>query len=305
MKRQQRLWTALFLALPLTVYLIIVILPLLASFWYSLTDWKFGSEPVFIGLDNYARLIADRNFHTSLKNTLVWMLAALVLPTGGGLVLALLLNERVRGARVFKSLFYLPITISMIVIAQTWEWIYQPRWGLLNNLLEGLHEQWLAWGEPLGIQIPDLSNAWLGDQQTVLAAIIFAWSWQQVGMSMVIFLAGLTSLPDELLEAAQIDGASYLQSLRRIVIPLLLPSSVVVIALAVINSLRSFDIVWVINRGGPVYASTTLAVHMYRETFRSLRAGYGSAISVVLFLVAAVIIVIYFRRVRRLEQMYD
>ena len=305
MKRQQRLWTILFLALPLGVYLIIVILPLLASFWYSLTDWKFGSEPLFIGLDNYQRLIADKNFHTSLKNTVVWMLAALVLPTGGGLLLALLLNERVRGARVFKSLFYLPITISKIVIAQTWEWIYQPRWGLLNNLLEGLHEQWLAWGEPLGIQIPDWSNAWLGDQQTVLAAIIFAWSWQQVGMSMVIFLAGLTSLPDELMEAAQIDGASYLQSLRRIVIPLLLPSSVVVIALAVINSLRSFDIVWVINKGGPVYASTTLAVHMYRETFRSLRAGYGSAISVVLFIVAAVIIVIYFRRVRRLEQMYD
>ena len=112
----------------------------------------------------------------------------------------------------------------MIVIARTWDWIYQPRWGLLNELLE-----WVG--------LDEWTNAWLGDTQTALAAIIFAWSWQQVGMSMVIFLAGLTSVPKELVEAAQIDGASYLQTLRMVIIPLLLPSSVVVIALAVINSL--------------------------------------------------------------------
>ena len=112
-------------------------------------------------------------------------------------------------------------------------------------------------------------------------------------------------MPKDLIEAAQIDGANYWQTLRRVVIPLLLPSSVVVVALAVINSLRSFDIVWVINQGGPVYASTTLAVHMFRETFRSLRAGYGSAISVVLFALAMVIIVFYFWRTRRLEHLYD
>lgn len=292
MKNQRLLWTALFLSLPLSIYLVVVVLPLISSFWYSLTDWQFGQEVNFIGLANFERLLRDVNFHTSVRNTLVWMVAALILPTGGGLLLALLLHERVRFANGFKSLFYLPITISMIVIAQTWEWIYQPRWGLLNELLE-----WVG--------LDEWTNAWLGDQQTVLAAIIFAWSWQQVGMSMVIFLAGLTSVPKELVEAAQIDGASYLQTLRRVVIPLLLPSSVVVIALAIINSLRSFDIVWVINRGGPVYASTTLAVHMYRETFRTLRAGYGSAISVVLFAIAMVIIVLYFSRIRRLEHLYD
>ncbi len=294
LKTSQRLWTIAFLALPLSVYAVVVIGPLLASVALSFTKYTISAQstPEFIGLANYERIFTDVGFRISIRNSLVWMGAALVLPTGGGLVLALLLHERVRFANGFKSLFYLPITISMIVIAQTWEWIYQPRWGLLNELLEL-------------VGLDELTNAWLGDSQTALAAIIFAWSWQQIGMSMVIFLAGLTSVPKELIEAAQIDGANYWHTLRRVVIPLLLPSSVVVIALAVINSLRSFDIVWVINQGGPVYASTTLAVHMYRETFRSLRAGYGSAISVVLFALAMVIIVFYFWRTRSQEHLYD
>ena len=294
LKDSQRLWTLAFLTLPITVYVIVVIGPLLVSGFLSFTQYSISTTatPAFTGFENYERLISDKEFHISLRNTFVWMATALILPTGSGLVLALLLHERVRFANGFKSLFYLPITISMIVIAQTWEWIYQPRWGLLNELLE-----WVG--------LEEWRNAWLGDTQTALAAIIFAWSWQQVGMSMVIFLAGLTSVPKELVEAAQIDGASYLQTLRKVIIPLLLPSSVVVIALAVINSLRSFDIVWVLTGGGPVYASSTLGVHMYRESFRKFNLGYGSAISVVLFAIAMVIIVLYFSRIRRLEHLYD
>ena len=294
LKTSQRLWTVAFLALPLSVYFVVVIGPLLSTAYLSFTKYVISaqSSPEFIGLANYERIFTDPLFQISIRNSLVWMVAALVLPTAGGLVLALLLHERVRFANGFKSLFYLPITISMIVIARTWDWIYQPRWGLLNELLE-----WIG--------LEEWRNAWLGDTQTALAAIIFAWSWQQVGMSMVIFLAGLTSVPRELVEAAQIDGASYLQTLHKVIIPLLLPSSVVVIALAVINSLRSFDLVWVINEGGPVNSTFTLAVHMYRETFKSLRAGYGSAISMVLFAIAMVIIVLYFSRIRRLEHLYD
>ncbi len=292
LRTSRRLWTFAFLVVPLSVYFVVVIGPLLATVWLSLTKYTFSAvaSPEFNGLANYERLLRDPLFYSSLKNTLIWMVAALILPTGGGLLLALLLHGRVRGANIFKSLFYLPITISMIVIAQTWQWMYQPDWGLLNTLLKLLGvEGWKIF--------------WLSQRGLALAAIIFAWSWQQVGLSMVIFLAGLTSLPGEMLEAAQIDGANYLQSLRRIVIPLLLPSSVVVVALAIINSLRSFDLVWVLNEGGS--GSSTLAVQMYRETFKSLRAGYGSAVSMVLFGIAAIIIVLYFRRVRHLEHLYD
>ena len=291
-KTSRRLWTFAFLVVPLSVYFVVVIGPLLATVWLSLTKYTFSAfaTPEYAGLVNYERLTGDPLFHLALRNTLVWMAAALVFPTGGGLVLALLLHGRVRGANIFKSLFYLPITISMVVIAQTWTFIYQPDWGLLNTL-----------GNALGIY--DGKIFWLATRGLALGAIIFAWCWQQVGLSMVIFLAGLTSLPGEMLEAAQIDGANYWQSLRRIVIPLLQPSSVVVIALAIINSLRSFDLVQAFTRGGSDTA--TLAVEMYQQTYDSLRAGYGSAISVVLFAIAAVIIVFYFRRVRRLEHLYD
>jgi multiple sugar transport system permease protein/raffinose/stachyose/melibiose transport system permease protein len=122
---------------------------------------------------------------------------------------------------------------------------------------------------------------------------------------MVIFLAGLTSVPPELTEAAQIDGATYGQSLRHVIIPLLRPASVVVLALSVINSLKSFDIVFIMTKGGPFHSSDTLAMFMYNESFQKYYMGYGSAISVVLFLIALVVITVYFRQVKTLEQLYD
>lgn len=292
LKTSQRLWTIAFLALPLSVYVIVVIGPLLASAYLSLTDYTFSAiaSPEFAGLENYERLVNSEKIHTAFKNTVAWMLAALVFPTGGGLFLALMLHERIRFANFFKSMFYMPITISLVVIAQAWSWIYKPDWGLLNTL-----------GISLGIM--DREVFWLSEGGLALASIIFAWCWQQVGLSMVIFLAGLTSLPKDLLEAAQIDGANYRQSLVKVIIPLLLPSSVVVIALAIINSLRSFDLVWALNRGQG--ESATLAVEMYEETYLSLNAGYGSAISMALFALATVIIAIYFSRIRHLEHLYD
>ncbi|MCY3934581.1 MAG: sugar ABC transporter permease [Chloroflexi bacterium] len=292
LKTSQRLWTIAFLALPLSVYVIVVIGPLLASAYLSLTDYTFSAiaSPEFAGLKNYERLVNSKKIHTAFQNTVAWMMAALVFPTGGGLFLALMLHERIRFANFFKSMFYMPITISLVVIAQAWSWIYKPDWGLLNTL-----------GVSLGII--DREVFWLSERGLALASIIFAWCWQQVGLSMVIFLAGLTSLPKDLLEAAQIDGANYRQSLVKVVIPLLLPSSVVVIALAIINSLRSFDLVWALNRGQG--ESATLAVEMYEETYFSLNAGYGSAISIALFALAAIIIAIYFSRIRYLEHLYD
>ena len=258
LKTSQRLWTIAFLALPLSVYVIVVIGPLLASAYLSLTDYTFSAiaSPEFAGLENYERLVNSEKIYTAFKNTVAWMLAALVFPTGGGLFLALMLHERIRFANFFKSMFYMPITISLVVIAQAWSWIYKPDWGLLNTL-----------GISLGII--DREVFWLSERGLALASIIFAWCWQQVGLSMVIFLAGLTSLPKDLLEAAQIDGANYRQSLVKIIIPLLLPSSVVVIALAIINSLRSFDLVWALNRGQG--ESATLAVEMYEETYFLLK----------------------------------
>jgi ABC-type sugar transport system permease subunit len=291
--KSQRLWTIGFLFVPLTVYVAIVIAPLLYSFFYSLTDWNgFGADYNFIGLDNFFKVFRDPLFGNAIKNTVIWTVAAITIPTIGGLALALLLHEGLRLASLYKSLFYLPIALSLAVIGQIWIWIYQPRWGLLNLTLETLG-------------LPDLTRAWLANPDTALAAVIVAWSWQQIGLGMVIFLAGLTSVPPELTEAAQIDGATYGQSLRHVIIPLLRPATIVVLALSVINSLKSFDIVFIMTKGGPFHSSDTLAMFMYNESFQKYYMGYGSAISVVLFLIALVVIAVYFRQVKTLEQLYD
>lgn len=293
MIKSQRLWTIGFLFVPLTVYVAIVIAPLLYSFFYSLTDWNgFGADYNFVGLDNFFKVFRDPLFGNAIKNTVIWTVAAITIPTIGGLSLALILHEGIRAASFYKSLFYLPIALSLAVIGQIWIWIYQPRWGLLNLTLEVLG-------------VSDLGRAWLADPDTALAAVIIAWAWQQIGLGMVIFLAGLTSVPPELTEAAQIDGANYGQSLRHVVIPLLRPATVVVLALSVINSLKSFDIVFIMTKGGPFHSSDTLAMFMYNESFQKYYMGYGSAISVVLFLIALVVITAYFRQVRTLEQLYD
>jgi ABC-type sugar transport system permease subunit len=291
--RNRRKWIFLFSVVPLAIYTIIVIIPLLNSFYYSFTDWNgFRQDYNWVGFDNFAKVFQDKLFINAIKNTAIWMVAAIILPVGGGLFLALLLHEGIWGANFYKSLFYLPICLALAVIGQVWIWIYQPNWGLINTVLRTIH-------------LDNLTLAWLAKPNTALTAVIIAWAWQQIGLAMVIFLAGLTSIPSELLEAAEIDGASYLTSLRYIVVPLLSPATVVVIALSIINSLKSFDVVYMMTQGGPFHTTDTLAMFMYNESFKKYYMGYGSAIAVVLFLIAMVIIAFYFRQVRELEHLYD
>lgn len=294
MARSRWLWTIGFLIVPLSIYIAIVVAPLLYSFYYSLTDWNgFSEDYNFVGLDNFQKVLRDPLFKNATENTVIWMMAAIILPTGIGLGLALLLHERVRMSNLYKSLFYFPICLSLAIIGQIWLWIYQPRWGLLNLTLERL-----------GLE--QYTRAWLARPDSALPAVIAAWSWQQIGLGMVIFLAGLTAVPKDLTEAAQIDGANYRQSLRHVIVPMLRPATIVVIALSVINALKSFDIVFIMTKGGPFHESDTLAMMMYNESFQKYYMGYGSAISVVLFLVAVVVVALYFFwQMRALEMMYD
>ncbi len=293
MVRNRRKWIFLFSFAPLTVYTIIVILPLISSFYYSFTDWNgFNQVYNWIGLDNFAKIFRDKYFFNAIENTVIWMAAAVILPVGGGLLLALLLHEGIWGAKLYKSLFYLPICLSLAVIGQVWIWIYQPDWGLINTFLRA-------------VNLDQFALAWLAETKTALASVIVAWSWQQIGLAMVIFLAGLTSIPSELTEAAEIDGANYIQSLRHVVVPLLSPATIIVVALSIINSLKSFDVVYMMTQGGPFHTTDTLAMFMYLESFKKYYMGYGSAIAVVLFLIAMIIIIFYFNQVRKLEHLYD
>jgi ABC-type sugar transport system permease subunit len=293
MKRSRRFWASAFLLLPFLVYTGVVIFPLATSFYYSFTDWNgFDADYNYVGAKNFERIYRDPLFENAIKNTIKWTIAAIVIPTVSGLVLALAMHGRGLLAKIYKSLFYLPVCLSLVVIGQVWIWIYQPRWGLLNEFLEYVH-------------LDEYATAWLADPDTALGAVIAAWAWKQTALAMVVFLAGLTAIPPELIEAAKIDGANYFQYVRRVIIPLLAPATVVVIALAVISSLKSFDTVYTMTRGGPFNSSDNLAMFMYNESFWKYRMGYGSAIAVVLFLITMVVIAFYFRQVRNLEQLYD
>ena len=293
MERRETFWRVVLLTPALTVFSIFVIWPLLDSFRYSFTNWNgFNPNYKFVGLDNFAKIFTDPNFVTATVNTAIWMVAALLLPTLLGLALALLLNTGLRGASIFKSIFYLPICLSAVIVGQIWIWIYQPDWGLLNNVVAHITGS-------------KFDFAWLAQPSTALGSVILAWSWQQTGLAMVIFLAGLTSIPRDLLEAADIDGVKRWKQTIHIVLPMLRPATVVVVALSVINSLKGFDILYIMTGGGPFQSSNTLAFFMYEESFRKYRMGYGSAIAVVLFLVALSIIFAYFRQLRKLHEIYD
>ena len=196
MERQNTIWRILLLAIPLAVFSIFIVWPLLNSFYYSFTNWNgFNAEYDFVGLKNFSKVLTTRLFTNAAINTLIWMVAAIVLPSLAGLGLALLLDSKIRGANVFKSIFYLPICLSAIVVGQIWVWIFQPDWGLLNIAISAIS------GEPF-------TYAWLAKPGSAIYAVIVAWSWQQTGLSMVIFLAGLTGIPQDLTEVAEIEGAA-------------------------------------------------------------------------------------------------
>lgn len=293
LRRHPWITPASFLLLPLIVYCAFVILPTINSFYYSFTDWVgYGADLNFVGTANFEKIFTDRLFSNAIKNTAIWLALAMTAPTLLGLALALALQGKRPLNTVYKSLFYLPICLSPIIIGIIWVWLYSPKLGIVNIFLRSIGQDQLA-------------TAWLANPNTALYAVFVAWAWQQTGLNMVIFLAGLTSVPTPLVEAAKVDGADYGQTLFKVIIPMLRPATVVVLALTAISALKSFEIIWVMTMGGPFNKSDTLAVFMYSESFRKFKMGYGSSAAVVLFLVTLVIIVLYFRFAARAEELYD
>ena len=278
MLKQQRAWTYGLLTLPLLIYGTFIIIPTAYSFYFSLTDWKLTSKVTnFVGLENFQRLARDPDFWQAFRNTAVWTVAALIVSIVIGFSIALLLSRMTYFTRFSKSAFFLPLALSLVVVGFTWTWIYRLDDGLLNQILEF-------------IGLGNLAAAWLSDPETALPAVIIAWSWQQVPLAIVIYLAGLTAVSNDLMEASKLDGAKFHQQVRHVIIPAVRPATIVVTSLALINALKTFDIVYVMTQGGPFGRTETLAVLSYEAAFRSYEFGYASAIAVVLFVVTVAII---------------
>jgi len=233
--------------------------------------------PEYIGLANYEKLMTDRAFEISLWNNLKWLVLYL-LAIPAGLAMALFLNQNVVGIRLYKSLFFFPFVISQVVVGLVFTWFYDPRFGLLNQIL--------AW---FGLE----SISMLGDPTLVTYGIIIAGLWPQTAYCMILYLTGLNALDPEQVEAARIDGAKGLKMLWYVILPQLKPATFIAFVVTIIGALRSFDLISIMTNGGPFGQSRVLSFYMYEKALSEygFKMGYGAAIAVVLFLIMLVFIV--------------
>jgi len=279
----------LFLIPSLTLYLVWIIGPTFYTFYLSLTNWDGVSAPGFIGFANFQRLFTrDRNFTEALVNNIRWLLIFISVPTTLGLLMAMIFNQEMWGSRFYKVSLYLPLVLSLPVIGLIWSWVYNPRLGLINSLLSMLGAT-------------DLPG-WLGDRKLAIWCVIAAAVWRQVGYVMVLYLAGLKNVDPMLIDAAHVDGADRWQLFRHVIFPLLAPVTTIVVVISVIDSLRAFDLVAIMTRGGQ--STQVLANFMYIEAFNNYRMGYAAAIAVVLFFLSMVFIGFYLSIVIRDELEY-
>lgn len=288
--RSELLAGALFLAPALLIYLTIIVYPMLHSGYLSLFDWDgIGPTKRFVGLDNYRILWSEnRVFWIALKNNALWTAVALVVPTALGLALALILNRRFVGRSFYRGLFYFPAILSLSLTGLLWTWIYHPTLGFLN--------QFLGW-----IGLESLQRAWLSEPSVSLFAVMVAAAWHNTGLPMLLYLAGLQTIPKEILEAAETDGATALQRFRFVLWPMLKDTTFVVLAITFINSLKVYDIVYVMTYGGPANTTQVLGTWMYFLTYNFNRIGLGTAIAVVLFGLTLIFAIPYTRKLGRDE----
>ncbi|KPP88084.1 MAG: ABC-type galactose uptake system permease component [Rhodobacteraceae bacterium HLUCCA08] len=270
-RNRQTLAPLLFLAPGMLFFLVYVILPIFQSFNISLYEWDGLGQPAFIGLDNYRELASDRAFEVSLWNNLKWLLLYLA-AIPGGLFIALFLNQTVAGIRIYKSLFFFPFVISQVVVGLVFTWFYDPTFGLLNALLEGIG---LA---PVNV---------LGDPQLATYGIIVAGLWPQIAYCMILYLTGLNAVDPEQVEAARLDGAKGWRMLWFVILPQLRPATFIAFVVTIIGALRSFDLISIMTNGGPFGSTRVLSFYMFEKSLSEygFRMGYGAAIAVVLFLI--------------------
>lgn len=275
----------LFFLLPSLVPLVaFTLVPMGASVWVSLHDWNLIRPAEYVGLDNYADLVRDPQTWAALQHTVYYIAGYLPLVLVGGLALAVALNAKVAGRGGFRAVYFLPVVTSWVVVALVWKWLLNPANGLVNNVLDGV-----------GIEGP----GWWTDPTWAMPAVIIASAWKDLGFVMVILLAGLQAVPEELLEAARVDGARDWQRFRHITLPLLSPQIFFVVVISLINGFQVFDQVFVMTGGGPNGATEVVVQQIYDLTFRYGRAGDAAALSWLLFAVVLAVTFVQMRAQRR------
>jgi multiple sugar transport system permease protein len=274
---QRRQQAGLFFVLPAVLFtLVFFIIPLIMTFWMSLNNWPLLGKHFFIGLDNYIKLASDSQFWGSLWFTTKY--TALVTPFifVFAFILALLVDQPLRGVGVFRTAYFLPVVIGLGTSSLLWVWLLNDRVGIINGVLMDL-----GW-----IKNPVI---WLGDKDLAMFSIIFSVVWKTVGFTMILLLAGMQAIPEELYQAAMVDGASFWDRLRYITMPLLRRTFALALVLSMIGSYLAFDQFFIMTRGGPSNQTITVVYWIFNNSFTYFRMGYGAALSIVLLAILVIL----------------
>ena len=280
MDKQLRRWGYVFTFPAFAVITLMFIVPMFQNIYLSLFQTDGMSVMRFIGFGNYINMVRDSNFIRSVSNSVLWVLFTIVFSVGIGLLIAVFING-ISGENIIKSIFFMPLTISFVSVGAIWWYMYSKEYGVLNEILRLL-------GFKTKID-------WLYSIPLNNISLLVAWSWQQLGINLVMFLMGLTSIPSEQIEASRIDGCNRWRTFVHITFPMLKPITTVVVGMAIVNSFKAFDLIYIMTRGGPVRSSETLAVNMFVESFQRNNQGFGAAIGVFLTLLILPITAIYMR----------
>ena len=269
--RKNKLAIFLFLFPAAILFVVIIIIPIVMSLFYSVNDWDGFNEMTFIGLKNYSELFTSKSagFPKTLLNAFTFAGLSVFVQLPFALFLALKLSRGIKGERFFLTIFFIPVLISTVVIGQLWMKIYNPQYGILNMALK-----WLG--------LDSWCKAWLGEQSTALMSVFIPSLWQYVGYHMLLMYAGIKSVSPDILEAAKIDGASSFQVSTKIIIPMIKPVIKICVIFAVTGSLKTFDLIYVLTGGGPDHASEVPSTLMVSRIFKENRYGFGSAIAVMI-----------------------
>ena len=270
---------AAFVAPSLILFGGIIFYSIIMSFRYSLLDWNGFGEGIFVGFSNYAKMFQDKVFLRSAVNSLLLGFVTLVTQLPLALLLALLLTSGIKGEGFYRTVFFIPMTLSSVVIGQLWLKIYNPNYGVLNTLL-GV----------LGLE--SLQRSWLGDVNTALLSAFVPIIWQNVGYHMLLLYTSINSISKDILEAAKLDGASGVKAARYITIPLVKPMLRTCAIFVVIGSLKAFDMIYVLTNGGPAHMTEVPSSLMFSSIFNLNKYGYGSAISIFIVVECIVMAVI-------------
>lgn len=280
-KKKDTMWAYLMLTPFLLFFVLFVLYPLVSNVYYSFTNYNLGSKAEFIGFSNYKELFTDYWFLEALKNTAIYAVFSVAFLTILGLFISILLNHNSKIVKAARVVMIFPYATSMVAVSMIWLYLLDPTVGYINKLLISL-----------GMNNPPY---WLSDPKLALPSLIFINIWKNLGYCMIIYLAGLQSIPQELYEAAMVDGAGFLRKHIHITLPQIAPVTFFVLVNNCIEAFKTFEQVHIMTQGGPITATTTVVHQIYQRAFHDFRMGYASAMSVVLFVIILLITLFNFR----------